>query len=161
MSEPLSTNHEIGDWLTPRRFALLLAALVFAMYPQVFLGLQTFVFRDFSHCIYPMAYYLRQGLLHGEIPLWDPSSSCGVPFLAQWNVQALYPPALFYVLLPLSWSLGVFCLLHLYLGGLGMYFLARRWTGNSFRFQRLFDQQPDVAGIHRRFWPHAVGDFVH
>ena len=132
MSEPLSTNHEIGHWLTPRRFALLLAALVFAMYPQVFLGLQTFVFRDFSHCIYPMAYYLRQSLLHGEIPLWDPSSSCGVPFLAQWNVQALYPPALFYVLLPLSWSLGVFCLLHLYLGGLGMYFLARRWTGNNF-----------------------------
>lgn len=33
--------------------------------------------------------------------------------------------------LPLSWSLAVFCLLHLWFGGLGMYFLAPRWTGRA------------------------------
>ena len=44
----------------------------------------------------------------------------------------LYPPALIYLLLPLQWSLSFFCLLHLWFAGFGMFFLARRWTGNSF-----------------------------
>ncbi|HEX4646970.1 MAG TPA: hypothetical protein VH598_15310, partial [Verrucomicrobiae bacterium] len=35
-----------------------------------------------------------------------------------------------YLLFPLPWSLGVFCLAHLFLAGLGMNFLAHRWTGN-------------------------------
>ena len=120
------------DWLTPRRFAALLALLVLVSWPQVFFGLQTFVHRDFGFFAYPIAHYLRESFWRGEIPLWNPLSDCGTPFLAQWNTQVLYPPALFYLLLPLSWALGVFCLLHLYLGGLGMYFLVRRWTQNSF-----------------------------
>src|SRR6185312_11074050 len=114
-----------------RRFAAFLAVFVLASWPQVFFGLQTFVFRDFGYYGYPIAFHLRESFWHGEIPLWNPLSYCGSPFLAQWNTQVLYPLNLFYVLLPLSWSLAVFCLLHLYLGGFGMFFLARRWTGNS------------------------------
>jgi hypothetical protein len=120
------------DWLNPRRFAALLALLTLVSYPQVFFGLQTFVHRDFGFFAYPIAYHLRESFWHGEIPLWNPLNNCGEPFLAQWNTQVLYPPALFYLIFPLSWSLGVFCLLHLFFGGLGMYFLARHWTGNSF-----------------------------
>ena len=44
----------------------------------------------------------------------------------------LYPPSLIYLLLPLTWSLSFFCLLHLWFGGFGMYWLARKWTGNNF-----------------------------
>ena len=44
----------------------------------------------------------------------------------------LYPPALIYLALPLTWSLSFFCLLHLWFAGFGMYQLARRWTGNDF-----------------------------
>ncbi len=44
----------------------------------------------------------------------------------------LYPPSLIYLILPLPWSLGFFCLLHLWFAGFGMYFLARRWTNNDF-----------------------------
>jgi hypothetical protein len=119
------------DWLTTRRYAALLALFVFASWPQVFLGLQTFGYRDFGYYAYPIAFQLRESFLHGEIPLWSHLSYCGVPFLAQWNTQVLYPLNLFYVLLPLSWSLAVFCLLHLYLAGLGMFLLARRWTGGA------------------------------
>src|SRR6185312_7107059 len=108
------------DWLTPRRFAAFLAVFVLASWPQVFFGLQTFVFRDFGYYGYPIAFHLRESFWHGDIPLLNPLSYCGSPFLAQWNTQVLYPLNLFYVLLPLSWSLAVFCLLHLYLGGFGM-----------------------------------------
>jgi hypothetical protein len=119
-------------WLTPRRFAALLGLLVLAAYPQVLLGLQTFVYRDFGFYAYPVAHYFRESFWQGEIPLWNPLSNCGEPFLAQWNTQVLYPPALFYMVFPLSWSLGVSSLLHLFLGGLGMFFLVRHWTGNHF-----------------------------
>ena len=37
-----------GDWLSLGRFALGLAVLIFAAFPQVLLGLQTFVVRDFG-----------------------------------------------------------------------------------------------------------------
>src|SRR6267378_969437 len=131
MSETERANPITGDWLTPGRFAVLLGVLVFAAYPQVFLGLQTFVYRDFGSFGYPIAYHLRESFWRGEIPLWNPLSNCGAPFLAQWGVQALYPPSLFYLVFPLDWALPVFCLLHLYLGGLGMFFLARRWTGDG------------------------------
>ncbi|MGA3268789.1 MAG: hypothetical protein ABSE16_18460, partial [Verrucomicrobiota bacterium] len=125
-----TANHDA--WLTPGRFAALLLLLVLVAYPQVVFGLQTFVYRDFGIFSYPIAYHLRESFLRGEIPLWNPLNNCGIPFLAQWNTQVLYPPALFYVLLPLSWALGVFCLLHLFWGGLGMFVLAQRWIQDRF-----------------------------
>jgi hypothetical protein len=115
-------------WLTPGRFALVLAALIFATFPGVVLGSATFIIRDFGLFSYPVAYFHRQSLWRGELPLWNPLNNCGVPFLAQWNTITLYPLSLLYLLLPLDWSLSLFCLLHLFWGGLGMYFLAHRWT---------------------------------
>ena len=116
------------DWLTPGRFALLLALLIVATFPGVLLGSTTFVIRDFGMFSYPVAYFHRQCFWRGELPLWNPFNNCGLPFLAQWNTLALYPPSLIYLLLPLGWSLSFFCLAHLFWGGLGMYFLAHRWT---------------------------------
>ena len=117
---------------TPVRFGIFLALLVFASFPQVVLGLETFVARDFGFFAYPLAHFQRECFWRGEIPFWNPYNNCGVPFLAQWNTMPLYPPALFYLLLPLKWSLGMFSLLHLWWAGIGIYFLARRWTGNDF-----------------------------
>ncbi len=120
------------DRLTPLRFGILLALLVFAVFPQVLLGLQTFVVRDYGFFAYPLAHFQQECFRHGELPFWDPYNNCGVPFLAQWNTMPLYPPSLIYLLLPLQWSLSFFCLLHLWFAGFGMYFLARRWAGSSF-----------------------------
>lgn len=120
------------DWFSPARFALLLALLIFATFPQVLLGLQTFVVRDYGFFAHPLAHFQREAFWRGELPLWNPLNNCGVPFLAQWNTMPLYPPALIYLLAPLTWSLSFFCLTHQWLAGLGAYFLARRWTGNNF-----------------------------
>jgi hypothetical protein len=129
---PGQTGNPIKPWFTPWRFALLLAMLVFAAFSQVLLGLQTFVVRDYGFFAYPLAHFQQECFRHGELPFWDPFNNCGVPFLAQWNTMPLYPPSLIYLLLPLQWSLSFFCLLHLWFAGFGMYFLARRWTSNSF-----------------------------
>jgi hypothetical protein len=120
------------NWFTPFRFGVLLALLIFSAFPQVLLGLQTFVVRDYGFFAYPLAHFQRECFWHGELPFWNPYNDCGIPFLAQWNTMPLYPPALIYLTLPLEWSLSFFCLLHLWFAGLGMFFLARKWTGNSF-----------------------------
>jgi hypothetical protein len=118
--------------LSPGRFAFLLGLLIFAAFPKVILGIEAFFFRDYGVLGYPFVFYHRECFWRGEIPLWNPLSNCGAPFLAQWGTMVLYPFSLIYLLLPLPWSLGFFCLLHLFLGGMGMYYLARRWTGNNF-----------------------------
>ena len=130
MSKPSAHFDRLA--FSPWQFGLLLALLVFAAFPQVILGLETFVARDFGFFAYPLAHFQRDCFWRGELPFWNPYNNCGVPFLAQWNTMPLYPPALIYLTLPLEWSLGFFCLLHLWFAGLGMYFLARRWTGNNF-----------------------------
>ena len=117
--------------LTPQRFALLLGLFIVASYPQVVFCLQTFTFRDYGLFGYPLALYHRECFWRGEIPLWNPLNNCGLPFLAQWNTMTLYPGSLVYLLLPLPLSLGLFCLVHLFLAGLGMFYLARCWTGSS------------------------------
>jgi hypothetical protein len=117
--------------LSARPFAALLGVLVAATCSDVLLGWSTFFFRDFGFFGYPLAIYHRTCFWRGEWPLWNPLNNLGIPFLAQWNTMTLYPGSLFYLLFPLPWSLSVFCLLHQYWGGIGMYFLARRWTGNT------------------------------
>src|SRR5207247_3382601 len=97
-------------------------------HPDVVLGMRTFFFRDFGFFGYSLAFHHRESFWRGDLPLWNPFNNCGLPFLAQWNAMVLYPGSLFYLVLPLSWTLGVFCLLHQFLAGWGMYFLAYKWT---------------------------------
>ena len=70
-------------WFSNGRFAFILAAFVFAVHPDVILGLGTFFFRDFGFFGYPLAFHHRESFWHGEIPLWNPLNNCGLPFLAQ------------------------------------------------------------------------------
>lgn len=116
--------------ITTRTFTIILGALVVVSFPTVLLGLKSFVYRDFSLFGYPLAHHLQQSLWQGELPLWNPYNNCGLPFLAQWNTMCLYPLSTIYIVLPLPWGVNLFCLVHLFLAGLGMYLLARKWTDN-------------------------------
>lgn len=115
----------------PWRFAVLLGLLIVGTFPEVAAGLRAFCYDDAGQYAYPVAYFFRDSFWHGELPLWNPYNSCGIPFLAQWNTMTLYPLSLFYLIFPMPWSYGVFCLGHLFLAGMGMYFLARKWSGSS------------------------------
>lgn len=113
-------------------FGLVLLGLLLAAFPQVMLGLHSFVYRDYGVLGYPFVHFHHESFWRGEFPLWNPYSNCGAPFMAQWGTMTLYPGSLIYLLLPLPWSLGFFCLAHLALGGAGMFALARRWVGGGF-----------------------------
>lgn len=166
-SDPVSLGHsesasgnpprELLRWLTTGRFSLLLALFSFVMFSEVWLGARTFFVRDFGIFSYPLAHHFRESFWRGEIPLWNPLNNCGIPFLAQWNTMACYPFSIFYLLLPLSWALGVFCLLHQILAGAGMFALALRWTNHRLA--------AGLAGVAFAFngmtlncliWPHIM-----
>jgi hypothetical protein len=127
----MNDQPSLRNWADPQRFALLLAAMVFIPFWNVLLGFDTFAVRDWGLFSFPVATFHKECFWRGEWPVWNPYSCCGTPFLAQFNTLALYPLSLIYLLAPLTWSLPAFCLFHVFLGGLGMYFLARRWTGSQ------------------------------
>lgn len=152
-----ATASKADGWFTPGRFAALLAGFIAVTFSGILFGQETFFYRDFGLFGYPLASYHRECFWRGEVPLWNPLNCCGLPFLAQWNTLTLYPPSLFYLVFPLSWSLGVFNLAHLFWAGLGMYFLAYWWTGNRLA--------ASVAGLafafngltwHSLMWPNNI-----
>src|SRR6266508_2871476 len=154
---PTQKSLAANDPFTIGRFALGLALLLFVAFPDVLLGWRSFFTRDFSSFGYPLACHVQQSFRGGEIPLWNPYNFGGLPFLAQWNTLAVYPLSLIYILLPLPWSLNLFNILHVYLGGLGMFCLARGWLKDG--------RAASVAGVGYAFggvlvsalmWPNNI-----
>ena len=121
---------DANEFWTARRFLLVLSLAVLVVFPKVALGLNTFFFRDFGTLGYPGGHYFRECLQHGEFPLWNSYSHCGTPYMAQ--MGQWYLPAWICVILPMPWSVTFPMLLHLMLGGFGMYSLARRWGAGGF-----------------------------
>jgi len=107
-----------------------MAALLLGAFPKVLLGLESFYYRDYGVLGYPFVFHAHASFWRGELPLWNPLSNCGTPFLAQWGTMTLYPFSLFYMILPLPWSLTWFCFGHVLLGSAGMYALAFRWSSS-------------------------------
>ncbi len=121
-----------GREFTLRNFSLLLAVVLVAWRWPIFFGGESFIYRDFGYFGYPLAFHHRASFWDGVIPLWNPLNHCGIPFLAQWNTMVLYPGSFLYLLLPLEFSLSFFCLIHLWLAGVGMFLLAHSFYQNGF-----------------------------
>ena len=126
--QPPEPANARDSWATPGRFSLLLGLVLTGFFFPVLIGGRSFFYRDYGVLGYPVIAYARDCFWRGEMPLWNPLSNCGAPFLAQWGVMPLYPFSLIYLLLPLPWSLDFFCVLHLFWGGLGAYWLVRQLT---------------------------------
>ena len=135
-TEPSGTDESsalagLEERCSPKRFAGAFALLVFFVFLPLLVANTSLVLRDFSVFGYPLAHYHRAAFWSGEIPLWNPLSYAGIPFAAQWNTMVFYPGSLIYLFFPLPWSLSAFCVVHLYVAGLGMYFLIRHWTASN------------------------------
>ncbi len=73
--------------------------------------------------------YLRESILNGFIPFWNPYNFSGTPFLAHPNINIFYPPNWLFVILPLNYSFAWYFFLHIVIAGINMYWLARQYTG--------------------------------
>jgi hypothetical protein len=68
--------------------------------------------------------FAAQALASGHVPLWNPYTYSGQPFLGGFESAVLYPPNLIFLCLPLTPALNFSLLLHLILTGWGM----ERWA---------------------------------
>lgn len=74
---------------------------------------------------WPWHHLVRESLLAGEWPLWNPLLGNGAPLLANLQSAVFYPPNLLYLLLPVEHGLTASVVLHLALAGLFMYLYMR------------------------------------
>ncbi len=76
---------------------------------------------------YPTAVFLRNELLEGRLPLWDPYQLAGFPVLAAQATGILYPPNLLLLAaIPAEAALASHAVLHIFLAGLFVFLLLRR-----------------------------------
>ncbi len=89
-------------------------------------------YRDQGDFFYPLKLYTADRLRSGEIPLWNPLSGTGEPWLANGQAGVFYPPSLLF-LLPSPSAAGIlFLLLHFGIAAWGMRrFLAREGVSES------------------------------
>jgi hypothetical protein len=69
-------------------------------------------FRDQGDFFYPLKLYTAARLRSGEVPLWNPLSGAGEPWLANGQSGVFYPPTLFFLLPSAALAGALFLLLH-------------------------------------------------
>jgi O-antigen/teichoic acid export membrane protein len=69
--------------------------------------------------------FILESIQAGQLPLWNPYSFAGVPFLAAGQHSALYPFSAIFYIFPLWWAYGAFAVSQVFLAGAFMYVFAR------------------------------------
>ncbi len=77
---------------------------------------------------YPWKMFGADSLSHGKLPLWNPYSFCGSPFMGNIQTQLFYPLELGFLLACFHRSFLIAALLKLMIAGLGTYGLCRYYS---------------------------------
>ena len=126
-SEP-SVPGELRAGARRNRWPLLILTAMAVLFFARFLRTDTiFLMRDLFQKHYPLHIYSREILRHGSLPLWNPYTGCGEPFLANIESAVLYPPNLLYLLLPVTLATAALVIFHTWLTAVAGYALCRVW----------------------------------
>jgi len=113
------------------RFALaLLFLLAAAMFLPALVRQEVFTIRDHFDYFQPLRFFTAQELKAGHLPLWNPYSASGEPWLANPQTGVFYPPAWLFLVLPFQTAYMLFLLVHVVILGWGAYLLFAR-TGSQ------------------------------
>jgi hypothetical protein len=129
-----------GSWRLVVLWFLMVLAVV---YLPLFLG-QIIFTRDIAHWIFPARWFVRDSLLAGHLPLWNPYQGLGFPVLGDPLYGVFYPPNWLYLLVGSGWvanATSALDFLHMAWGGFGVLCLARR-----------FRATPVAAGVAALAW---------
>ena len=118
------SDHSWSQWLGAAGLALAIVLFVASIYG---LGKDNDVYHsyDFREIFTYQKSSYENALLQFHLPLWNPYTFSGWPFLANALVQAFYLPSLLYLVLPQPAAVIVDLILHLLLGAAGTYLLLR------------------------------------
>ena len=119
---------------------VILAALVVIVFREILLG-TGFFWEDFLYQNYPFRVFAATSMAAGQLPLWNPYTFNGMPFLADIQTAVFYLPMTALTLAVSDGQLHFYWLelvivLHVLLAGAAMYALARSFSLD--RFPALF-----------------------
>ena len=120
-----NTPFEPNDW----QCLTVLGLFVLIFFRGILLG-HTYFWEDFLYHDYPSRNFAAVSMANGEIPLWNPYSFNGMPFLADIQKTVFYIPCI--LLTPLGsggtlspYWLELMIILHYVIAGIGMFYLSR------------------------------------
>jgi len=103
------------------------ASVVAALIPSAvcllpaFLARQAPTFRDQADFFFPLKLYTADRLRSGQIPLWNPWSGAGEPWLANAQSGVFYPPTWLFLIPSPALAAGLFLLVHFAIAAGGMW----------------------------------------
>lgn len=106
--------------------AIVIAVIALAAMAPPLLHDEVFSLRDHRGYFQPMRWFTAVELRSGRLPLWNPYSASGEPWLANPQTGVFYPPAWLFELLPFARAYVLFLLLHMLLLGGGSFVLFSR-----------------------------------
>lgn len=104
--------------LTVAVFLLALAGPILWLSPALFAH-RAPAFRDQGDFFYPLKLYTAGRLGSGSVPLWNPLSGLGEPWLANAQSGVFYPPTLFFLLPSPALAAALYLLVHFAIGAWG------------------------------------------
>lgn len=150
---------------------LLFLGLAAFFYAPVLLGLRTFPDGDFTHHFLPFSLFLQQEMQNARLPVWNPYTYSGHPFLADVQAAVFYPVGGLLLTLTLPFEgaaarlyfLQVEAILQVALAGFFTYLLVERLTqrqdaglaaGVSFAFSGYLTGYPvaQLAVLRTAIW---------
>lgn len=126
-SEQRPRGAALREGFARHRFALGLiglAATVLFLAPLI--RGEVFALRDHFDYFQPLRWFTAQELRAGRLPLWNPYSASGEPWLANPQTGVFYPPAWIFLVLPFATAFMLHLLAHFALLGWGTYLLLQR-----------------------------------
>ena len=122
---PPGLTVRIKDW-----HAILIIVLAVAFFFRDILLQKAFFWEDFIYQYYAFRNFAAVSMAHGEIPLWNPYTFCGMPFQADIQTALFYLPNLLLTLfvgggkLNFAW-VELLIIVHFVIAGVSMYYLAK------------------------------------
>ena len=111
--------------------ALALSIFIVLFWAGLFFTGRLPFFRDSSLQFYPWQEFATASIRAGELPLWNPYSLCGVPFLANLQSAVFYPLKVLFYIMPYEPAFKMFFFLNMLLGALFTFALARSFKLSS------------------------------
>jgi len=124
----MENTFERRPWLLPILLALLTLILLRPVWAATGQALDG---KDFQGMFYPLHEYIRQTLLSGELPLWNPHQFIGHPIIGNPHAALFYPATWFMWLVGTVRGLNLSMVFHAWLGAWGMSQFLRSFTVNN------------------------------
>ncbi|HEY6842870.1 MAG TPA: hypothetical protein VI391_01790, partial [Thermoanaerobaculia bacterium] len=105
-----------------------IALLALAMFARPLVRGEVLTFRDHADYFQPLRYFTAVELRSFRLPLWNPYSASGEPWLANPQTAVFYPPFWIFYLVPFAQAYVLFLLLHLILLGCGAFLLFSKFA---------------------------------